>query len=656
MLDEIQALQSNLKGVFAVFSIIAAIYNAVICFFGYKLFKFQLGVVGFIVGGIMGGLLGALSGQAPVAVLCLLLLAIFGAWLAVKLYKLGVFLTVSTCTASILILVLLVADLFDSTTVVISAIVGIAAGVLGVVLDKAIIIAFTAISGGLMTGVSLLLPIDVDMLGFGVALGVIFAIIGVIVQFRLEKESVATPIKEEQLTVNLNKALTPRFKKALTEAAIVVPISIITAMVMRGAVETIVIATLIILYSLRHGWRMGIACGAACGLLIPFTFSSVNGSNLIFSLIIYTSFGAASLFSKIINNKFRVPIAVLCTSSLYVLINIIRLVSVGFWHFSFIGGYILEALVITITVTAIHYIMKQTGSDLLADTLINGKINLKFNIPNALEQIQSKQAVVMGVKNPPNSINSNQTVLVSNKGNFWCAGMPVIVTEVQISKQNQEDENVWLNIALQNVSDQSVVAIYFDVVCYDILQQKVGELKNISLLDLNIVKGQHWFTNKSIALPNKETRKCVLTIKNVVLSNEYIWNNEKNLTLQQIPQAQEHNLTKELAREYYTQITEKYNIRNGKALYKFIPDSMEANWYCSCGQLNCLSDKCVNCSFSKDNILGLYQPETLERDREARAINKLRIQEKRKQIILDDIAVIKEKGVQAKVWLTQRIK
>ena len=81
----------------AVIIIPMIIYGFAVCLFGYKLFKLQIIVSGFVMGLLAGGLFGALS-SAEMAVLCGLVLGILCGWLSMKreLYKLGVFLMVTT--------------------------------------------------------------------------------------------------------------------------------------------------------------------------------------------------------------------------------------------------------------------------------------------------------------------------------------------------------------------------------------------------------------------------------------------------------------------------------------------------------------------------------------------------------------------------------
>ena len=68
--------------------------------------------------------------------------------------------------------------------------------------------------------------------------------------------------------------------------------------------------------------------------------------------------------------------------------------------------------------------------------------------------------------------------------------MPVLVTETQIVTQAEDESQVFFNIRVQNLSDQPVIGIYFDIDCYDhLLKQKPGVCEACFILDLNIVSG-----------------------------------------------------------------------------------------------------------------------------------------------------------------------
>lgn len=130
------------------------------CFFGYRLLKFWVSVAGALVFGALGACLGGwlgglLNGGAALATALMwvlaILLAVLGGILAFKLYKVGVFLYCFVCGFSVGALVAILLGAPDKWWLV-SLILGLAAGVVGVLMTKHIVILSTSLSGGFSAG------------------------------------------------------------------------------------------------------------------------------------------------------------------------------------------------------------------------------------------------------------------------------------------------------------------------------------------------------------------------------------------------------------------------------------------------------------------------------------------------------------------------
>lgn len=406
----------------AVIIIPMIIYGFAVCLFGYKLFKLQIIVSGFVMGLLAGGLFGALS-SAEMAVLCGLVLGILCGWLSMKLYKLGVFLMVTTSSFFVIAIGASLYMGFSSMTMVMSVILAIVFGVAGVILDKTIIIAYTAITGALISGTGLALSAGAP--GLVLVLGIPFALLGIWMQHCMErKEPAAGKASESRMETNQQEP------KKETNFSI-------------GE------ATKAVTHSVKN--------------LMDFTEEKLD--------------------------------------------------------------------------------------------------SIKKN-------------------------NPNQKILVSNEGRFWTSGMPVLVTETQIVTQAEDESQVFFNIRVQNLSDQPVIGIYFDIDCYDLLKQNLESVKHASFLDLNIAQGAYWLSTNSIPLPDKTTRKCVVTVKNVVLKNEEIWENTGCEALQELEEAEGLQLPVDLREEYHTEIEERMNASHARNLYQYKMAEKEDYWNCSCGQVN----------------------------------------------------------------------
>lgn len=469
-----------LDGFAGILLIPSILYGMAICLFGYKLFKVQLAVSGFCLGAVVGLLLGGLSGGSMAGLLAVALGVLCG-WLSLKLYKVGVFLTVSSVTTGILLVLLSVLLGINSLTAVIAMLLGIGAGVAGVLMDRLIIIAFTSISGAMSTGMG------IGLVGRSVPMGILIAIplaaFGIWFQHRLERQD-AHKAGVPTASPNAAKAVPMSFKDgklALTEAT-----------------------------------------------------KSLSGS----------------------------------------------------------------------------------AKDMMSA---------------AKEKLDQ-----YGKENP------NQTVLVSNKGRMWTDGMPMLVTETQIVTQNGDTEEVLFNLRVQNLSKERITGLYLDVACYDPLKQPVTPVENASFLDLNIAPGAGWHSTNSLKLPDKTTRRCVVSIRNIVFGNEDIWSNEEKKPLRELPEPEAMTLPEALLEEYYTEVEEQLKAWNAKGLHRFAPAREEGYWSCSCGQIN-LGDTCVCCGMQRDMLFTRYNEQWLQEHREQRLAEKARLEAERRQRMEEQKEAVKQK-------------
>lgn len=182
----LMGVSETISTIFSVMSAFGIIFGAIECFFGYRLFRIVTMISGFFVGGLLGGIIGGIvSGEGAGALFGFLLIGILGGWLAFKLYKLAVFVT---CFLSGGILGLGIGLIGGEIELglSLSPILGIFAGVLGVIFTKPVIIISTSFSGGTAMGAALDGLLNGD--GLGTFLGVLLGVAGVFLQFWMEKK------------------------------------------------------------------------------------------------------------------------------------------------------------------------------------------------------------------------------------------------------------------------------------------------------------------------------------------------------------------------------------------------------------------------------------------------------------------------------------
>jgi len=129
------------------------IFGVVQCFFGYRIFKFTLKLIGFLLGAVLAGGIGAvISQEAGVGILTALIGGFIGAALMVALHFVGVFLLGASLGG---LLGLFLSALSQNSPDAVSLILAIIGGVAALIYHKFMIITSTAFAGAwiVVTGI-----------------------------------------------------------------------------------------------------------------------------------------------------------------------------------------------------------------------------------------------------------------------------------------------------------------------------------------------------------------------------------------------------------------------------------------------------------------------------------------------------------------------
>lgn len=159
----------------SVLAAFTAIISLMICFFGYKMFKLMVAIVGCIAGFIGGAILGLALGAEGFALVTALAGAILLTFLAFKLYKIGVFLYCGFLPG------VLFALLIDPVVGIFAFLIF---GVLGVILTRPYIIGVTSISSGFIAGNSILIVFNISNPGASILVGALIAVLGFMYQWK----------------------------------------------------------------------------------------------------------------------------------------------------------------------------------------------------------------------------------------------------------------------------------------------------------------------------------------------------------------------------------------------------------------------------------------------------------------------------------------
>ncbi|NMF07117.1 hypothetical protein ACUH7Y_19300 [Clostridium beijerinckii] len=179
LLGDPAGLERSFREISVGIAAIAFLFNTIQCFFGYKLAKLWISISGVLLFGLIGFGIGVASGSKDGAIVWALVFAIIGAFIAFKLYRIGVF--ILAFIGGLILGILL----FNAISL--GVILGVILGVLSLILMKPVIIISTAVPAGMMAGKSLVIIFGSNNKGLGITLGIIYAIAGIAVQWITNK-------------------------------------------------------------------------------------------------------------------------------------------------------------------------------------------------------------------------------------------------------------------------------------------------------------------------------------------------------------------------------------------------------------------------------------------------------------------------------------
>lgn len=214
------------------------------------------------------------------------------------------------------------------------------------------------------------------------------------------------------------------------------------------------------------------------------------------------------------------------------------------------------------------------------------------------------------VQIPPKTTLTNRTILTQESAPLWFNNCPLIISRQEII--SLENTNIYLEITIQNLHSNTIKAIFMDIQCFDYLQKPLPDITDFKLIDLSIESNQRFSTNMNIALPDTNTRKCKIIIKNIVFDNNEIWTNETTTQLEQISAPAKIQFKPEIIRFMSGKLKGRSIPYNQ---YLFQPISADEYWFCGCGQFNTShNNNCRNCHISKNEIMEIINEDILQQE------------------------------------------
>ncbi len=189
--ETITQLIPALQGNTTVIGIIVIAVALILCFFGYKLLRLGVTIMGFAGGASNGAwLAGKMGANQAVTIILILVLGIALAILSFMIYKVGVFLMIFFMILAIGAVVIMATG-SNTYSWIITLIVAVLVGILGVVLIRPVTILVDGLNGGL-TAVATLFSL-IGLTGstesmIAIIAGFVLGIVGIVVQFKTTKE------------------------------------------------------------------------------------------------------------------------------------------------------------------------------------------------------------------------------------------------------------------------------------------------------------------------------------------------------------------------------------------------------------------------------------------------------------------------------------
>lgn len=183
-------INQGIEGLILFACLVVGVIALVQCFFGYKLIRIWIALLGSVIGGLIGAVMGVLSDGASMLVVFMLIGMVLGGFLAYKVCMLGVFyvgfMGGALIGTGLGILLDMQTGSIGSGCIGMAFIVGMVCGVCSLLLAKPVIIVLTVLPAVVeLAGISSIVFKSTEI---GIFLGLLFAIGGIWFQFKDNKK------------------------------------------------------------------------------------------------------------------------------------------------------------------------------------------------------------------------------------------------------------------------------------------------------------------------------------------------------------------------------------------------------------------------------------------------------------------------------------
>lgn len=214
---------------------------------------------------------------------------------------------------------------------------------------------------------------------------------------------------------------------------------------------------------------------------------------------------------------------------------------------------------------------------------------------------------------------SRYETLLKTEPNEYIETCPVLIEKYAILKDNKLD-NILLQAKYKRIRNKNIKGLIISVETFDVkgeVLEGVDEFQYLDIDNQNLSFGDQ----TPIKLPNPNTRKCKINIKEIVYDDNTFWKNN-NSNIKMIPDKKTIDSTdiseiwsddelndlmpkilesKQTNEAIHKETIEQYSSQNGGN--KFLYNNQKYYWICSCGELNdVLNATCCSCGKSKEEL------------------------------------------------------
>ena len=217
MMDNILGIQV-LSGIMIIVFGIVFVFGLTNCILGYRLLRFWMMIFGFCIGAGIGFFLVYRVGTEEKAYYmgAMLGIGVVMAVLAFMIYRAGIFILGAGLG---LFLSIYLIHPTSSFSFFLCILIGVGIGVLALRYDREVIIVGTSFLGGVTAGLSLAKLLAMDQIPYGILFGAAFAILGMLIQFAINKPRAAKATRREEQPNRRSSEEKTKKKEALEDEA-----------------------------------------------------------------------------------------------------------------------------------------------------------------------------------------------------------------------------------------------------------------------------------------------------------------------------------------------------------------------------------------------------------------------------------------------------